>query len=636
MKKIGFAVLSFFIFCHCAFGSIDDTIIVIKEVKATGVRFNTYSTGARIDQIDSAFTLFDKTSNIAELLSRYSLINVRSYGPSGLSSISMRGGTSRHVAVIWNGFNLKSPMSGGMNFSTMPAGFIDNVTIQSGGSATMYGSGASTGVIFLSNNLYTGKNSIKFNSSLEAASFNTKGGSFGVSRVGPRFSTRLKMGILTSENNFDYVSQTFGRPKVELEHAAFKRYAVSQQNTWATGKKSKLESDIWYTYLFKEIPSLMTDEDPGSAEQTDKNFRGSLVYSYYRQHFTLKARSGVFSDQVYYCDKAPLQEIENNNRSFSAINEIENKYSFSGNQIINIGFNQTFEHASSGGYVSDTGRNRISVYGRYNLLLFDQKLNFSLETRQEFLKGANIPFVFSVGGQYEFGSNVFLKANISKHYTLPVFDDLFWAEDAFAKGNPDLRPEYGWNYESGIKKIWTNTSLTFENELTVYQNRINDLIIWMPGSNNGKYTPTNFKYSVTTGAEYTANLKKELNTETRVVLGYSFAFTDAHVYTDESAHTGQKRIYVPKYKTNAHVNLIYKRWQLMYSQSFESKRYYDDISTLDPYILSDVQAAYDWQIAHKEINFYLKVKNLFNTEYQIQNGYAQPLRNYAIGMNITL
>ncbi len=633
MSKVGFIILlgSFLFSLKFAYGTIGDTIIAIKEVKTTGARFDSYSTGARIYRIDTAFALLYQTANIGELLSRYSLVSVKSYGPSGLSSVSMRGGSSRHTAVIWNGFNLKSPMTGGTNYSTMPAGFIDQVTIQSGGSATMYGSGASTGAIFLTNKLYTGRKNFKVNANLELASFETYAGSIILTNTAPRLSSRLKLGMAQSENNFKYTSQTFGRPQVTLEHASFDRYAVSQQNTLVTSKRSKLETDILYTSLFKEIPSLMSDAENGTAEQEDKNFKSAVTFSYYHKRYTLKIRTGVFFDQVYYFDTVP-QLIESNNKSYSTLNELESKITLTKNHVLNLGLNHSYDHASSSGYVADTGQARFSIYGRYNIFFYNKKMNISIEARKEYLKHSNIPLVFSFGGQYEFVRNTFLKTNISKHYSLPVFDDLFWAEDAFAIGNPDLEPEYGWNYEAGIKNTLVVNGLVLKNELTVFQNRIKDLIIWMP-SINGKWSPANYNNSVTSGLEFSGSFNKYLKNEKQIAISYCFGYTDAKIYSGDLSDGGTQRIYVPRFKSNLSVKLLLKSLQLTYTQFFESKRYTDDVNALDPYTLSDVSAGYKLPFRQLNIKLYFKVKNMFNVEYQIYNGYAQPLRNYATGLN---
>jgi iron complex outermembrane receptor protein len=122
-------------------------------VVVRGAKFNCTSVGAKIYAIDSLSSETYKSGSLAELLQQQSLIYVKTYGSGGLASVSLRGGSSRHTAVIWNGFNLRSPMSGGLNFSSLPAGFIDDVIIQPGALQPCMESGASSGIIFLSNNL---------------------------------------------------------------------------------------------------------------------------------------------------------------------------------------------------------------------------------------------------------------------------------------------------------------------------------------------------------------------------------------------------------------------------------------------------------------------------------------------------
>ncbi len=633
MKIIGLCILGIVLTSLSLKASIGDTIIVLKEVRTTGVRFGEFSTGARILPLDTNLIISYQTSNVAELLAQNSFVSVRTYGPSGLSNISMRGGSTRHTAIIWNGFNISSPMTGSMNFSSMPAGFIENITVQSGASSTMYGSGASTGIIFLDNSLYNGPSEIKGSVLAEAASFGTYSMVTSIAKKGPKVSSRLKLGYMKSDNDFKYVAQTFGKPVKYLEHAGFERYGFSQQNAVQLGLRTKLETDFWYTFLFKNIPSLKSDASQGTAEQSDDNIRGAVILSHYLENFTIKARSGVFYDKIYYVDTVPSL-IESNNRSFSWINEIETRYRPMRTHDLNIGANHTFEQGRSSGYIADTGRTRISIYGRYTLLFLNNKLNLSLETRQEFVVGEDVPFVFSLGTQYELSKNLYLKDNLSKHYKLPILDDLFWAEDAFAKGNPNLVPEYGWNLEEGIMFKTDIRRIHLSSEITLFRNRIYNQIIWLPGI-DGKWTPTNINNSLTRGIEFSTDLNIKMTEKLLGGLRYLQAFTDAKIYSGDNIDEATQRLYVPKWKSNFSLYLKYKGYRVSYFQSYESKRYFDDIGALKSYVLADIIVSNKFPVKYFDLNIYFKVKNLFNVDYQFVNGYAQPLRNYVLGINFT-
>lgn len=48
--------------------------------------------------------------------------------------------------------------------------------------------------------------------------------------------------------------------------------------------------------------------------------------------------------------------------------------------------------------------------------------------------------------------NTTFKANHGKHFKAPTMNDLFWPDDGFAKGNPDLEPETGWHTDVTVEQ----------------------------------------------------------------------------------------------------------------------------------------------------------------------------------------
>jgi iron complex outermembrane receptor protein len=624
MKFIGLTVFLLAFVSSCLHAQHSDSLIILKEVEAKGVRFGKYTPGAKVFTFDSATLASYTSGSVADLLSMHSLASINSYGPEGLSSVSLRGGSSRHVAVIWNGFSLSSPTSGSMNFSNL----------QSGGSSTMYGSGASTGVIFISDKLIFGEKKIIPQLKLEGGSFGTLSSFSSVNYTSSLFSTAVKIGYQISENNFRFINtQKYGDPAETLKHAAFDRFAFSQQNAVKIGKISKIETNIWYSKLDKEVPSLMSDLLEGTANQTDESIKSAIHFTSYGTNWSLLLRSGIFSGVVAYFNPVNMTE-KSLNKSLTFINDAEYKLNIGSIQNLNIGVNYTSEFGKSGGYISDTNRNRYSVYGRYNISPLKDLLTFSFEGRKEFIEAQKIPFVYSFSGEFEIITGLSLKSVISKHYSLPVFDDLFWGEDGFAKGNPNLRPESGYNTEVGIKYAIKDRIIITENELTFYSNKIDNLIVWLPDSTS-KYTPSNIRHSEARGIEFSGSVCQKWQLF-GFTINYSYGITDARVYNDSADKQGYQRFYVPKHKASISTGISYKNFLFSFSQVAFSKRYVEEVNTLPAYFLGNLQLNYNHNIKNIRFIVFVKINNVFNTQYQIMNGYAQPLRNYSLGINLSL
>ncbi|HOK51700.1 MAG TPA: TonB-dependent receptor, partial [Bacteroidales bacterium] len=67
---------------------------------------------------------------------------------------------------------------------------------------------------------------------------------------------------------------------------------------------------------------------------------------------------------------------------------------------------------------------------------------------------------------------------------------LYWKEDAFAKGNPSLKPEWGWSGEWGVHQMWNIGGLQLEASQMFFYNKIYNWIMWQPDT-VGKWQPIN-------------------------------------------------------------------------------------------------------------------------------------------------
>jgi iron complex outermembrane receptor protein len=269
----------------------------------------------------------------------------------------------------------------------------------------------------------------------------------------------------------------------------------------------------------------------------------------------------------------------------------------------------------------------------------NERYTLSFESRQELVEGSAIPFVFSLGSDLKLTDGLKLKGIFAKHYALPIFDDMYWKEDAHSKGNPLLKPEYGWNYEAGVSYTIVKEAFSLFHELTFFNHHTYDLILWMPagGDNSGeeKWMPDNMDESKSYGIEFNGNASYVLN-RSAFTLRYMYSFTSALILDEsQGSDPGQQRIYVPRHSASLAFGYSIQHFSIHYFQTYTGSRYYDFYHTLDSYSLADLQLGYTIQgkKAGLEINF--KIRNLFDMNYQVMAGYAQPPRNFNTGLTIT-
>ena len=113
----------------------------LNNVEIVSSRLALYGTANKVIAISSTDELARNHTSLRQLLAAQSSVNIRSYGVSGLSTVSFRGTGSSHSAIFWEGVNLQSPMNGGLDLTLLPVSFVDDVKLQLGASGALFGGG---------------------------------------------------------------------------------------------------------------------------------------------------------------------------------------------------------------------------------------------------------------------------------------------------------------------------------------------------------------------------------------------------------------------------------------------------------------------------------------------------------------
>ena len=126
-------VVYFFLLAFTGFAqSRMDTVKQLSVVEVSASRHSTFSSGNKSETIDSILLDRYSTGNLADLLANESQVFIKSYGLGSLATTSFRGAGASHTAVLWNGFNLQSPMLGQLDLSLIPTNFLNDVKLREG------------------------------------------------------------------------------------------------------------------------------------------------------------------------------------------------------------------------------------------------------------------------------------------------------------------------------------------------------------------------------------------------------------------------------------------------------------------------------------------------------------------------
>ena len=222
-----------------------------------------------------------------------------------------------------------------------------------------------------------------------------------------------------------------------------------------------------------------------------------------------------------------------------------------------------------------------------------------------------------VGLLFRLPAEVRIRTSVARAFRAPTFNDLFWPDDGFTVGNPNLTPERAWSYEVGGERKFGDL---FTIKAAGFYRRVKDLIVWQFDSDIFKYTPRNINSAKIWGAEAELTFYPAKNLA--IPLNYSFVYP-----RDEG--TGGPIPFRPKHIFNAGVD---------YTTSFGLKgslrgryvQYYLNQNTTfnrDSFVL-DAKVAYGFKVYQMfQGEAFVGLTNALNRDYQITEGFPMPPRS---------
>jgi vitamin B12 transporter len=609
--------------------NISDSVFTIDKVDVKANRLKENYTGGTVQVVDSSTLAFYRDNTLASLLTDVTGASVRAYGPAGLSSVSIRGGGAAHTAVIWNGINLQSPMNGGVNLSTIPMALTHNVSVQYGGSGTLYGSGNLSGAIHLSGtDLSKIDNQVKLGGSI--GSF----GSYGINvsaKVGDKKQHLLVSGTASkAQNDFEYTnSAKYGSPKEKQTNAQSSLNGASADYQLAISDVWKLNAAVLYSGNDIHVPTRMTDSNVNAETQSDRNVMSSVNLRYITRKGMLVLKNGYMYNQVLYLN--PSTQTNTDNHSRSLINELEWKHAIDNCQSLDIGINQCNEKGASDAYGNAPVRNRLSLFAFYKLKIAD-RLEWTTSLRQEASNSDMFPLVYASGIDININRWLAFKSCASKTYRIPTFNDLYWS-DAFAKGNPYLLPETGFTGEASLVQSFSSENRSFTVSESVFANSFKNWIVWLP-NDVGTWTPTNKDKGVAKGIECRANWTKRMS-QTKLMAELNYTYTHSTITSGDS-YNQKPMIYVPDHKVGSSMGIDYRSYKALLQINYTGKRYYDSSNTLDPYVMANLHLTRSFKAWDKTLDLTGHVYNINNANYQVMAWYAMPLRHYSLSITISI
>ena len=635
--------------------------------------------GVQRSVVDSAVLYETVSTSLAEALASGTTLFIKSYGRATMATASFRGTAPSHTQVTWNGMRVNSPMLGQVDFSLIPSYFVDDAEVFHGASSVGITGGGLGGAVALATAPVDERCwGVRYVQGI--GSFSTFDEFLRVTYGGRRWSSSTRVLYGSSENDFEY--RNYARKDFRLDadgnvigsyyplernrNGAFDDLHLMQELYFDGGSAGRFSLAAWYTDSHRGLAMLDTDRNRERSKkntQDERTLRATAGWERLRGALRLAARAGYTYTDMRYLQLADAEGLGNyfahiDSRSYvhTLFGRAEaawcpgERWSLTADLAV-------YQHDVASGdhtVVSEqTGEYTVRSYheARFEMSGFAAvkwrpvpRLGLALNLRGE-LYGRELspvmPALF-VDWQLSRRGGVVWKASAARNFRYPTLNDLYFQPG----GNPDLRPEKGWTWDTGIEWSVRRAKTSYELSATFFESRIDDWILWVnSGTKLGIFTPMNVRRVRSCGAEANARADVRPHADWRLLFDGHFAWTRSvnrgDPFGPNDRSVGRQLVYIPEFSGAFTARLSWRSWTASWKWCWYSRRFTMSsndpgvLGSVAPYLMNDVSLEKVFDRRRVRISLKGCVNNLFNEDYVSVQSRPMARRNYAVYVGIT-
>lgn len=502
-------------------------------------------------------------------------------------SVSLQGSSSRHVLVQLDGRPLNDPNTGFVNLAGISLDQIEELQVIKGAGAVQYGDNTSGGVVLITSHAPAQKavNKVK----LQAGSHNA-------SELSADLSGRLGEGGVTVTLNRESTDGYRLNGDSRENHATL---SIDH----ALGETLKGRLSLSYDDEESGYTGRVTAPTPNARNH--KRNLGSLLSLEYKAW-----QSRTYYNSFHDSFNDPDSAIDTTLDSMVSGQEFRR----SGEMPLGIKYERQAADSSQFGKHDENLLSAFAIKSFTLATALPQKLTVGLRANEhsEFGSSLNPQLGWSTGsGAWSWS----LEANGSSN--TPTFKQRYY-ESTYTKANPALTMERASNLKATLG--WAPGE-RFDFTLSAFYNKIDDSITYVRNS-DGTYTYRNIASSTRQGVDTGFNWQLLPSTK----LNASWLYLD---FTDDA--TGLQMPYKHQHEVKLGVDVSTGRSQTTLSGKWVSDSYDDKENTivLAGYAVADLSMSYRLDGGH----LLLSIKNLFDADYSVHNGYPADGRNFMAGFD---
>lgn len=503
----------------------------------------------------------DQLITLPEILSQQVGVFVEGFGGLGkLSTVSIRGSSAEQVSVFLDGIKINTAQGAAVDFSTLPLGGVERIEVIRGGASSRFGSDAIGGVI----NILTKKAQKKPAWEVKAGggSFLTLEGRGGFSKRFGDVGLALNYSHLSSRADFSFLSTPVilpggteiggGQEFTRIHNGFFSEGFLSRVDA-PLGKKGHLSfvNDFFYTSRDEPGPEIETTQPSGNPLEAHNNlFRDAAGFNFTfndvgTDNFVLSFLPNYRIERSHFTDPSPAlgPDIDVTSLSQAWAGQLRAAYEWAPtgkvphHHFLEFFYEPRYAHFNDsspleGASLSGTHtRLTHGIFASDEIAFFAGNLILNPTVRFEHASDFGGRFAMHFGMEGRPTSWMTLRTNVDNAFRYPDFNELFFPNQGFIRGNPDLDPESSINFDAGIQMAHQTPHFGIQGELTYFRNAIENSIVFVPISaftiaplNTGPVTAQGMEASlqikphpwITLSGNYTLTLARLNNTDTQL------------------------------------------------------------------------------------------------------------------------
>jgi len=550
-------------------------------------------------------------SDVGILISKLSPVHLRQYGPGLSYSLSIRGGNSAQVNVLWNDLPVSNPMLGQSDLSLYRLTGSSKLIYD----PNTYSYGLS-GTLSLKEELPS-KEGLGFSISEKISSTLGHDLSSSISFVNKHFATVFQIGLLNNKNHFKY---RFNDSIKYIQNNAIDQYYAKLNLEYKISNKQKLRLNAWTQYADREIPASL-HEAKSDATQLDRFNRMLLSYQVYTKRGSVKVASAYLEDHLVY--DAPLKSLHSNSKIRRFVQQFKVLYKPWNSASMKLEIENQLIRVISNAYFQTEKLNELSL--RYQLeqsWVDTHKLQAGIRAGIRDFKAPQIAPYFYY--QYHPVKGLSFLISAGRKFRFPAMNDLFWTQGGSESllAERALETEFGFSYK-------INKNFSVQNRS--YYKKVNNWIQWAPVS--GVFEAKNLEEVRSYGLENEIHGSYDQK-PIKVGIDLSHQYNRTFYYFGENKY--KQLIYTPSHVIKSNISLSWQRFKFLINPMYNSRVYTtpDHFEALNPYFIFNSTLEYSFDVESYEILSWFSVNNMFNEDYFTIKNYVMPGRTFELGISL--